>query len=156
MNALCEILTYPCRRSSKRRVHLCLPDLDRIHYQNLGISKALLQRTVGNNTGVFQFFGVLSSSGRCIVVIMPGRKRTLEDPSSSHKSKKTKVSLKKSNKSSGGHDVPVHSILEQEKIDFPRGGGTTLTPQEVKEIRAEGVKEADKELFFVSSLDYTL
>ncbi|KAG9314209.1 hypothetical protein JVU11DRAFT_4995 [Chiua virens] len=34
-----------------------------------------------------------------------------------------------------------------DEIDFPRGGGTTLTPLEVKTIRAEAVREADQELF---------
>ena len=29
------------------------------------------------------------------------------------------------------------------EIDFPRGGGTTLTPQEVKAIRFEAMTEAD-------------
>ena len=30
--------------------------------------------------------------------------------------------------------------------DFPRGGGTTLTPLEYKEVRDEGRKEAEKDV----------
>jgi hypothetical protein len=41
------------------------------------------------------------------------------------------------------------SILNAEDIDFPRGGGSALTPLEHKETRAEGVKEAEMEIFKV-------
>jgi hypothetical protein len=41
------------------------------------------------------------------------------------------------------------SILNAEDIDFPRGGGSALTPLEHKEMRAEGVKEAELEIFKV-------
>ncbi len=37
------------------------------------------------------------------------------------------------------------SALQSEEVDFPRGGGTTLTPLEVKQVRAEGRAEADAE-----------
>ncbi|CAK9780409.1 hypothetical protein CC85DRAFT_256901 [Cutaneotrichosporon oleaginosum] len=37
------------------------------------------------------------------------------------------------------------SALKAEEVDFPRGGGTTLTPLEVKQVRAEGRAEADAE-----------
>ncbi|BEI83321.1 hypothetical protein CcaverHIS002_0311890 [Cutaneotrichosporon cavernicola] len=37
------------------------------------------------------------------------------------------------------------SALQAEEVDFPRGGGTTLTPLEVKQVRAEGRAEADAE-----------
>ncbi|KAI6136482.1 hypothetical protein F5141DRAFT_1074915 [Pisolithus sp. B1] len=36
--------------------------------------------------------------------------------------------------------------MTAEEVDFPRGGGTSLTALEVKEIRAEAIKEADKGL----------
>ncbi|KIL00557.1 hypothetical protein PAXRUDRAFT_821549 [Paxillus rubicundulus Ve08.2h10] len=74
---------------------------------------------------------------------MPGHKRPLDDGSSVPKSKKTKVE-KKLHKE---HPVPSTSEMSIEEVDFPRGGGTSLTPLEVKAIRAEGAKEADKELF---------
>jgi hypothetical protein len=41
------------------------------------------------------------------------------------------------------------SLLQQDDLDFPRGGGTSLTALEVKAIRAEGRKEADNDLFQV-------
>ncbi|GMK53480.1 hypothetical protein CspeluHIS016_0100660 [Cutaneotrichosporon spelunceum] len=37
------------------------------------------------------------------------------------------------------------SALQAEEVDFPRGGGTTLTPLEVKQVREEGRAEADAE-----------
>lgn len=37
------------------------------------------------------------------------------------------------------------SALQAEEVDFPRGGGTTLTALEVKQVRAEGRAEADAE-----------
>jgi hypothetical protein len=45
--------------------------------------------------------------------------------------------------------APILSTLIAEEVDFPRGGGTSFTPLEVKKIRAEGLKEADEELFKV-------
>ncbi|KAJ8488314.1 hypothetical protein ONZ45_g14005 [Pleurotus djamor] len=39
------------------------------------------------------------------------------------------------------------STLLTDEVDFPRGGGTTLTPLEVKTLRSEAVKEANEELF---------
>lgn len=38
------------------------------------------------------------------------------------------------------------SALQSEEVDFPRGGGTSLTALEVKQTRAEGRREADAEL----------
>ncbi|KAF8846201.1 U3 snoRNP-associated protein Rrp5 [Paxillus ammoniavirescens] len=74
---------------------------------------------------------------------MPGHKRPLDDGSSVPKSKKTKVEKKLHNE----HPVPSTSAMTMDEVDFPRGGGTSLTPLEVKAIRAEGTKEAEKELF---------
>lgn len=37
------------------------------------------------------------------------------------------------------------SALQSEEVDFPRGGGTSFTALETKQIRAEGQREADAE-----------
>ncbi|KAF9040398.1 nucleic acid-binding protein [Hymenopellis radicata] len=58
---------------------------------------------------------------------MAAQKRSLDDSGSTQKHKKSK--------------------LTPNEIDFPRGGGTSFTPLEVKTIRAEALKEADQELF---------
>ena len=78
---------------------------------------------------------------------MAAKKRTLEDPSTARRPKKTKLSDNASTKTQKTTQPP--SSLLTEEVDFPRGGGTTLTPAEVKAIRAEGIKEADNELFKV-------
>lgn len=62
------------------------------------------------------------------------KKRALDDSSTSQQRKKIK-----------------HTENVVQEVDFPRGGGTTLTPLQVKSIRAEAVKEADEELFTVIS-----
>ncbi|KAG5651611.1 hypothetical protein H0H81_008071 [Sphagnurus paluster] len=72
---------------------------------------------------------------------MVSQKRPLEESSTTHKSKKTKVADAKQSKPS------TASALVAEEVDFPRGGGTSFTPLEVKTIRAEAVKEANDELF---------
>jgi lipoprotein-anchoring transpeptidase ErfK/SrfK len=87
---------------------------------------------------------------------MGSKKRNLED-ATSPKAKKSKVAIaegstdKKEKKAKPKADKPLQytSNLVPEEIDFPRGGGTTYTPQEVKAIRAEAVKEAEEELFKV-------
>jgi rRNA biogenesis protein RRP5 len=85
---------------------------------------------------------------------MGSKKRSLED-ATSPKAKKSKVvegsADKKEKKPKAKLDKPLQytSNLVPEEIDFPRGGGTTYTPQEVKAIRAEAMKEADEELFKV-------
>lgn len=38
------------------------------------------------------------------------------------------------------------SALKDEDTDFPRGGGSSLTPFEQRQIQAEGRKEADAEV----------
>jgi len=81
---------------------------------------------------------------------MVAQKRALEESSTTHKSKKTKVTNAKQSKPS----IPATSTLVAEEVDFPRGGGTSFTPLEVKTIRAEAVKEANEELFEVRLLTY--
>ncbi|RDB29525.1 rRNA biogenesis protein RRP5 [Hypsizygus marmoreus] len=71
---------------------------------------------------------------------MAAQKRALEESSTSHKSKKSKVA-------DPGPSKPYVTNLVAEEVDFPRGGGTSFTPVEVKAIRAEAVKEANEELF---------
>jgi rRNA biogenesis protein RRP5 len=82
---------------------------------------------------------------------MGSKKRTLED-ATSPKAKKSKLAAegsadKKQKKVKAKVKVdnpPGHSSnIVPEEIDFPRGGGTTFTPHEVKAIRAEAMKEAD-------------
>ncbi|KAK7064381.1 rRNA biogenesis protein RRP5 [Favolaschia claudopus] len=79
---------------------------------------------------------------------MAALKRPLDDPSTSRKPKKSKTA-----------DLPFEnpphftSKLVADDVDFPRGGGTTFTPLEVKAIRAEAVKEANAELFKDSQVE---
>jgi len=56
---------------------------------------------------------------------------------------------KKSKKRDAGGAEQTSAPLPLEELDFPRGGGTSFTPVEVKAIRAEAVKEANEELFKV-------
>jgi len=82
---------------------------------------------------------------------MASKKRSLED-GTSPKAKKSKLAAEASTdkkqkkvKARVKADKPLEttSNVVPEEIDFPRGGGTTFTPQEVKAIRAEAKKEAD-------------
>ncbi|KAJ7169696.1 hypothetical protein C8R46DRAFT_1265028, partial [Mycena filopes] len=68
-------------------------------------------------------------------------KRPLDDPSTAPKSKKTKTD------NAATEYTHQPSKLVSDEVDFPRGGGTSFTPLEVKAIRAEAVKEANAELF---------
>ena len=68
------------------------------------------------------------------------QKRPLDETSSTQKAKKFKTN----------DTVKTTNSLPTEEVDFPRGGGTSFTPLEVKAIRAEAVKEANAELFEVS------
>lgn len=79
-----------------------------------------------------------------------GKKRVLDEASGTPKAKKTKTEeqTKKSKDKAEKPTQPVSSLVSDD-IDFPRGGGTTLTPLEVKTLRAEAAKEVDKELFAV-------
>jgi hypothetical protein len=87
-------------------------------------------------------------SGSCVMV---SKKRNLDD-GTSPKAKKSKLVAEASTdkkqkkvKAKVKADKPLEttSNIVPEEIDFPRGGGTTFTPQEVKAIRAEAKKEAD-------------
>ena len=80
-----------------------------------------------------------------------GTKRANDD-SAAPKAKKTKVEHKTQTRQSLT-DKPAQpaSSLVADEVDLPRGGGTSFTPLEVKAIRAEAVKEANEELFRVSS-----
>ncbi len=82
---------------------------------------------------------------------MVSKKRNLED-ATSPKTKKSKLAAEGSTdkkqkkvKAKVKADKPLEttSNIVSEEIDFPRGGGTTFTPQEVKAIRADAMKEAD-------------
>lgn len=78
---------------------------------------------------------------------MVGQKRALED-NSSRNVKKSKLVKDRST------DVPEKSVQLisnlMNEVDFPRGGGTSLTAAEVKAIRAEATQEANEELFAAS------
>ncbi|KDQ63358.1 hypothetical protein JAAARDRAFT_694923 [Jaapia argillacea MUCL 33604] len=80
---------------------------------------------------------------------MAGTKRPL-DSATSPKPKKTKLADdgKKSKTKTEKQLQPTSNLLAED-VDFPRGGGTSFTPLEVKAIRAEAVKEANEELFQV-------
>lgn len=81
-----------------------------------------------------------------------GKKRVLDDAAVSPKAKKTKTEgNSKKTKDKAEKAVEPTSTLVSDDIDFPRGGGTSLTPLEVKTLRAEAAKEADQELFEVST-----
>ncbi|KAJ7783575.1 hypothetical protein DFH07DRAFT_192575 [Mycena maculata] len=76
---------------------------------------------------------------------MAALKRPLDDPTIARKSKKTKMT---DTPNARAQDSPqTASKLVSDEVDFPRGGGTSFTPLEVKAIRAEAVKEANAELF---------
>jgi rRNA biogenesis protein RRP5 len=75
---------------------------------------------------------------------MPSQKRLLDSGTSSHKAKKAKLS----NDGKTRNEPPLSGLASAD-IDFPRGGGTSFTPLEVKTIRAEAVREANEELFGV-------
>lgn len=91
---------------------------------------------------------------------MVSKKRGLDD-ATSPRAKKVKPAEgsadkkeKKEKKASRKVEKPAqlqHTIVPEE-IDFPRGGGTSYTPQEVKAIRAEAIQEAEEELFKVRVL----
>lgn len=80
---------------------------------------------------------------------MAGQKRVLED-NSIRSVKKSKLST---DRLTNVAEKPVQLIsnLINEEVDFPRGGGTSLTAAEVKAIQAEAAQEANEELFAVSS-----
>jgi rRNA biogenesis protein RRP5 len=80
---------------------------------------------------------------------MVSKKRSLEG-AASPKAKKSKLAAdgssdKKEKRAKAKIGKPSEHAFNvtPEEIDFPRGGGTTFTAQEVKAIRAEAMKEAD-------------
>jgi rRNA biogenesis protein RRP5 len=77
---------------------------------------------------------------------MAAQKRALDDSSSTTKAKKSRTD---SHKTDQPQAQQITSSLLTTDVDFPRGGGTSFTPLEVKAIRAEAVKEANVELFEV-------
>jgi rRNA biogenesis protein RRP5 len=83
---------------------------------------------------------------------MVSKKRNLEDDTSLKAKKKSKLAAEASTDKKQKRDkakvkadkrLETTSNIVSEEIDFPRGGGTTFTPQEVKTIRAEAMTEAD-------------
>ena len=79
------------------------------------------------------------------------KKRPLEDAGEGTSPKKIKLASKPEKKrKSEASQVPVQTLSgPNEEVDFPRGGGTTLTPAEVKSIRAEAQREANEDIFKV-------
>ena len=80
---------------------------------------------------------------------MPSKKRALDDSQNARHSKKLKVADSGKTKHLKSVQPEPTSALLTEDVDFPRGGGTTLTPAEVRATRAEGIKEANEELIKV-------
>ncbi|KIM88562.1 hypothetical protein PILCRDRAFT_813517 [Piloderma croceum F 1598] len=74
-------------------------------------------------------------------------KRVLDEGSSTHRAKKVKLADKDKNSKAKEQLIEAPSKLTTEEVDFPRGGGSSFTPIEVKAIRAEALREADSELF---------
>ena len=107
------------------------------------LSTVLLKAPVNSQSSVF-FSHKAALTPRSID--MAGTKRAL-DETSAPKAKKAKVDKTKKKDKPAATAVP--SSLLTEDTDFPRGGGTSFTPLEVKAIRAEAAQEADQELFKV-------
>jgi len=78
-------------------------------------------------------------------------KRTLEDAGEGTSHKKIKLTAKPEKKrKSKAAQVPVQTPSgPSDELDFPRGGGTSFTPAEVKTIRAEAQREANEDIFKV-------
>jgi rRNA biogenesis protein RRP5 len=79
------------------------------------------------------------------------KKRSLEDAGEGASPKKIKLASKPEKKrKSEASQMPVQALSgPSEEVDFPRGGGTTFTPAEVKSIRAEAQREANEDIFKV-------
>ncbi|KAL4266621.1 rRNA biogenesis protein rrp5 [Pleurotus pulmonarius] len=73
---------------------------------------------------------------------MVASKRSNDTAHDDRKSKKPKTE-----KATTKAAPPATSTLISEEVDFPRGGGTSLSALEVKTLRAEATKEADEALF---------
>ena len=78
-------------------------------------------------------------------------KRTLEDAGEGTPPKKIKLASKpeKKRKPKAGQVPAQTSPGPNEEVDFPRGGGTSFTPVEIKTIRAEAQREANEDIFKV-------
>ncbi|EMD41956.1 hypothetical protein CERSUDRAFT_147388 [Gelatoporia subvermispora B] len=76
-----------------------------------------------------------------------GKKRAHDEDSAARKTKKVKTdgTAKQPKAAETSAEINLHGAPEE--VDFPRGGGTSLTPLEVKALRAEAVQEANEELF---------
>ncbi len=79
-----------------------------------------------------------------LVIVMAALKRSSGESTSHSKTKKPRTDVPKTEQ-----PKPTTSLLTAD-VDFPRGGGTSFTPLEVKALRAEALKEANAELFEVS------
>jgi rRNA biogenesis protein RRP5 len=95
---------------------------------------------------------------------MVSKKRSLEEASSPRAKKikpaKGSADKKERKEKKAGQKAeklePLQHTIVPEEIDFPRGGGTSYTPQEVKAIRAEAIQEAEEELFKVRELCHSV
>jgi rRNA biogenesis protein RRP5 len=76
---------------------------------------------------------------------MAVQKRTRED-TGTRPTKKAKTEEEVVKKPSAAPRQVFTSSLVADETDFPRGGGTTLTPFEYKGLREEGRREADTEI----------
>ena len=78
-------------------------------------------------------------------------KRTLGDAVEGTPPKKIKLDSKpvKKRKSTSARASVQTASGASDEVDFPRGGGTSCTPAEVKSIRAEAQREADEDIFKV-------
>jgi rRNA biogenesis protein RRP5 len=78
-------------------------------------------------------------------------KRKPEDAGEGTSPKKIKLASKPGKKrESAPAQVPAQTPSgPSEEVDFPRGGGTSFTPAEVKSIRAEAQREANDDIFKV-------
>jgi rRNA biogenesis protein RRP5 len=78
-------------------------------------------------------------------------KRTLEGESEGTSPKKIKLASKpeKKRKSGAAQTSVQTSSGPSDEVDFPRGGGSSFTPAEVKNIRAEAQREANEDIFKV-------
>lgn len=75
---------------------------------------------------------------------MPSQKRALENKDG-HQRKKAKIT-KDSEPAAEKGESTISNVISGE-VDFPRGGGTSLTPVEYKKVRSEALKELKDEIF---------
>jgi rRNA biogenesis protein RRP5 len=86
-----------------------------------------------------------------------GKKRSADDASrpAAKKSKSSSSSAPApaaAAAASAPTSIPYKSSLVSEEVDFPRGGGSTLTPLEFKEATNEARREADADALVEVSL----